>query len=200
MRKAPGLAAVAVCLVWASALTPALAETKQEYNWCYAPEASDDETIQGCTAMIESGKYTGIKLSDAYDNRGVGFNGKKQYDQSIPDFIKAISLNPRNFQAFNNRGNAYYNKEQYDAAMESYDASLRISPTYDKAHKNRGNTFYMVGLNSRAIDDYNEAIRVNPRYASAYYDRSLARRKKGDIAGADADLAKARQLKPNSGW
>lgn len=200
MRIGSWFAAGTVCLALASAATPASAETKQEYDWCYAPEATDDQTIQGCTAMIESGKYTGIKLSDAYDNRGVGFNGKKQYDLSIPDFNKAVSLNPRNFQAFNNRGNAYYNKENYDAAMEDYDRALRISPQYDKARKNRGNTYYAVGLNSRAIEDYNEAIRINPRYANAYYDRSLARRKKGDIPGADADLAKAKQLKPNNTW
>ena len=200
MRMIPWFAAGAVCLPFASAVTPALAETKQEYDWCYAPEATDDRTVQGCSAMIESGKYTGVKLSDAYDNRSVGYNGKKQYDLSIPDFNKAVSLNPRNFQAFNNRGNAYYNKSDYDAAMEIYDQSLRISPQYDKAHKNRGNTLYAVGLNGRAIEDYNEAIRINPRYANAFYDRNLARRKKGDIAGADADLAKARQLKPNSGW
>ena len=200
MRLTPWFAASAVCLTFVSAVVPARAETKQEYDWCYAPEATDDQTIQGCTAMIESGKYTGVKLSDAYDNRGVGYNGKKQYDLSIPDFNKAINLNPRNYQAFNNRGNAYYNKEQYDDAMDSYDGSLRINPQYDKAHKNRGNTYYAVGLNGRAIEDYSAAIHANPRYANAYYDRSLARRKKGDIAGADADLAKARQLKPNSGW
>ena len=200
MRIMPNLGVGVVCVLLASAVAPALAETKQEYDWCYSPDASDDETVRGCTAMIESGKYTGVKLSDAYDNRGVGFNGKKQYDLSIPDFTKAISLNPRNFQAFNNRGNAYYNTERYDMAMENYDQCLRISPQYDKAHKNRGNTFYVVGLNSRAIEDYNEAIRINPRYAAAYYDRNLARRKKGDIPGADADLAKARQLKPNNTW
>ena len=92
MRIKPVLGASAVGLVLASLVMPALAETKQEYDWCYAPDATDDQTIQGCTAMIESGKYTGAKLSDAYDNRGVGFNGKKSYDRSIADFNKAIGL------------------------------------------------------------------------------------------------------------
>jgi len=190
----------AIVLVLGSLALHARAETKQEYDWCYDPAATDDQTIQGCTAMIESGKYTGVKLSDAYDNRGVGFNGKKQYDLSIPDFRKAISLNPRNYEAFNNLGNAFYNKEQWNDALDSYDASLRINPQYDKGHKNRGSLYYAVGLYSRAIEEFNAAIRANPRYAAAYHDRSMARRKKGDIAGADADLAKARQLKPNSGW
>jgi tetratricopeptide (TPR) repeat protein len=199
MRVVRCLRIAAIGVVLATMAMPVLAETRQEYDWCYDPDATDDQTVQGCTAMIESGKYTGIKLSDAYDNRGVGFNGKKQYDLSIPDFKKAVSLNPRNYQAFNNLGNAYYAQEQYDDAMESYDASLRINPLYAKGHKNRGNTYYAVGLYGRAIEDFNAAIRADSRYANAYYDRSLARRKKGDIAGADADLAKARQINPKLG-
>lgn len=197
MRKAPWFAAGAVCLAIASATTPAFAETKQEYNWCYAPDASDDETVQGCSAMIRSGSYSGVKLSDAYDNRGVGYNGQKKYDLSIPDFNTAISLNPRNYQAFNNRGNAFYSSGDYDRAILDYNASLRIDPQYAKAFDNRGNAYYVKGQLDRAIQDYTQAIRFNAQYAKAYYDRGVAKRKKGDIKGADADLAKARQINPN---
>ena len=45
--------------------------------------------------------------------------------------------------------------------------------------------------------DYNDAIRINPQYASAYRERAVLKRTTGDTGGADADLAKAKQLDAN---
>jgi hypothetical protein len=43
------------------------------------------------------------------------------------------------------------------------------------------------------------AIRLNPNLAEAFYNRGLAKRAKGDSAGGDADIAKAKQLNPSVG-
>jgi Flp pilus assembly protein TadD len=51
----------------------------------------------------------------------------------------------------------------------------------------------------RAIADYTEAIRLTPKDADVYYNRSVARKALGDSAGADTDIAKARELNPNVG-
>ena len=42
-----------------------------------------------------------------------------------------------------------------------------------------------------AIADFSKAIELDPKDAGAWFDRSLARKAKGDQAGADADLAQA---------
>jgi Flp pilus assembly protein TadD len=44
-----------------------------------------------------------------------------------------------------------------------------------------------------------QAITLNPNDAIAYNNRGLAKRDKGDAAGADADIAKAKQLNPSIG-
>jgi tetratricopeptide (TPR) repeat protein len=44
---------------------------------------------------------------------------------------------------------------------------------------------------------YNEAIRLKPDYASAFYNRSIARRAKGDLEGALQDCNEAIRLKPD---
>ena len=53
---------------------------------------------------------------------------------------------------------------------------------------------YTMKHNAEAIRDLDEAIRLNPNYGNAYINRSAARRASGDNAGAEADLAKARQV------
>jgi len=48
-----------------------------------------------------------------------------------------------------------------------------------------------------AIDDYNEALRIDPKLASSLYGRGLAKLKKGDATGANADIAAARAIEAN---
>ena len=45
-----------------------------------------------------------------------------------------------------------------------------------------------------AIDDYDAALKINPNLAGALHGRGLARQKKGDNAGAEADMAAAKAI------
>lgn len=49
-----------------------------------------------------------------------------------------------------------------------------------------------------AIDRYTQAIKLSPNYADAYVKRGLARRTKGDLAGAIDDYEKAISIDPKS--
>jgi tetratricopeptide (TPR) repeat protein len=51
-----------------------------------------------------------------------------------------------------------------------------------------------MGLFDTAIDDYNSALRLDPKLASALYGRGLAKRKKGDKLGSDADMSAAKKI------
>ena len=50
---------------------------------------------------------------------------------------------------------------------------------------------------TRAIADLDRAVELAPGNAAALYNRGLAKRQTGDTAGADADVAKAREIDPN---
>ena len=56
-----------------------------------------------------------------------------------------------------------------------------------------------MGQFDSAIDDYNSALRFEPKLASALYGRGLAKRKKGDSSGADADIAAAKTIEAKIG-
>jgi tetratricopeptide (TPR) repeat protein len=58
------------------------------------------------------------KLVKAYNNRGIAYIWKKQYDLAIADFNKAIELDPKNGKAYNNRAIVYSYQGENDKARQ----------------------------------------------------------------------------------
>ena len=54
--------------------------------------------------------------------------------------------------------------------------------------------YLKMGRFDSAIEDYSSALRIEPKMASALYGRGLARIKKGDASGGNADVTAAKNL------
>src|SRR5262249_47736673 len=125
---------VAVALLLAAAA--ASAQTPQERRWCDGEEAATaDQRIAGCSAVI---KAQGDKLAEAFNNRGIAYRLKGDYDRALQDYGQAIRLNPKFAAAFVNRGVAYDKKGEYDRAIQDFEQAIKLKPSVE-AHFNRGN-------------------------------------------------------------
>ena len=51
-----------------------------------------DTVIDGCTAVIQSGREPPEKLATAFDNRGVAYRHKGEYERALQDYEQAIDL------------------------------------------------------------------------------------------------------------
>jgi tetratricopeptide (TPR) repeat protein len=51
-----------------------------------------------------------LRYAWAYDNRGLAYYRKGDYDKAISDYSNAIETNPKLAKPYNNRGLAYYYK------------------------------------------------------------------------------------------
>src|ERR1700674_4625480 len=86
----------------------ALAQTAQERRYCEGEDgASVPQRIDACSAVIKAGRDKGDKLAEAFNNRGVGYRLKGDYDRAIADYAQAIKLNAKLVAAFVNRGVAH---------------------------------------------------------------------------------------------
>jgi len=60
----------------------------------------------------------------------------------------------------------------------------------------RGFVYLKLGQFDNAIADYNAVLKLKPKLAISLYNRGLAKQKKGDSAGGDADIAAAKAIDP----
>ena len=140
----------------------ASAQTDKQLSVCDDPNATDDQTISGCTAGIQSGRYSGGVLAIIFYNRGFAYDNKSEYDRAIQDYDQAVKLNQNYAKAFSNRGLAYYNKGQYDRAIQDYDQAIKLNPNDAKAFRNRGLAKAKKGDKAGAEVDLATARRIDP--------------------------------------
>jgi tetratricopeptide (TPR) repeat protein len=203
MRQEPGtkmsqivrttFAVLAFSLAVVLAPTVAFAQTPQDWALCLGLDLrSPDFPIQGCTAVIETGRQVLERLAAAFNNRGVAYRVKGEYDKAIADFNEAIKLRPEFANAFNNRGVAYRNVGDLGRAVADYDQAIRLKPDYTAAFYNRGIALNQRGEYERAVVDFTSVLRVDPNNATVLYRRGAAYLSEGDVVAGNADIAAAK--------
>ena len=131
-----------------------------------------------------------------YNNRGINYGEKGEYDLAIKDFTKAIELKPDYAIAYNNRGAVYRSKGEHDLAIEDCNKAIQLKSDYAEPYSNRGSAYRNKADYNRAIEDYNKAIQLKQDFVQAYYNRGLAYHEKGELDIAITDYSKAIELKP----
>jgi tetratricopeptide (TPR) repeat protein len=157
-----------------------------------------DEQIAACTALIQSGRWSGTGLASIFGNRCFAYNNKGEFDRAIADCNQVLTLDPKNAHAFNSRGNSYVYKHEYDRAIEDFDEAIRLDSRYVQAFNNRGNAYKYKGQYDRAIQDYDEAIKLDPKFAIAFNSRGSAFYEKGQYGRAIEDFDEAIRLDPKN--
>jgi tetratricopeptide (TPR) repeat protein len=176
----------------------ALAQTPQEWLLCLSQDfSSPDLPIKGCTAIIQTGQQVIGRLATAYNNRGVAYRLKAEYDKAIDDFNEAIRLRPNSPITFNNRAVSYRNKGDFDHALADYDEAIRLNPNYIAAFYNRGLLFDEKKEYERAIDDFNVALKIDPQNPIVLFRRGEAFLKEGSAGAGNADIAAAKAINPD---
>ncbi len=175
--------------------------TPQQLDWCknMSDAYSPDLRIQGCTAAIQSGQWSGKDLAWAFTDRCFGYYVKRDYDSAVGDCTQTIGLDPDNAYPYQLRGAAYLGKSDYSDAIADFSKAISLDPKNAVAFFNRGNAYFGKGDYSDAITDFSKVISLDPRNAAAFYNRGNAKRANGDTAGATADIVHATQLQPGIG-
>jgi tetratricopeptide (TPR) repeat protein len=132
----------------------------------------------------------------AFLARGSAYSAKREFARAITNFDQALRLDAKSAAALNSRCWARAMIGQLDQALADCNESLRLSGdpyTLDS----RGLVYLKLGRFDPAIADYTAVLKEIPEFADSLYGRGLAKRKKGDAAGGEADVAAAKALRPD---
>jgi tetratricopeptide (TPR) repeat protein len=187
----PWLRSGAMVLISCVLCHTALAVTQQDIDACYGSSATDDQAIEACSTMIQSGAATGPNLAAAYYNRGISYDNKGSYDLAIEDYSQAIQLRPSYPHAYYNRGVAYDNKEQSAQATQDFTQAITLQPDYALAYAGRCWVGAKQGDNlDQALADCNRALELDPTGVNALNNRGFVylKMKKYSESVADYDL------------
>lgn len=95
-------------------------------EWDKCTGSGLEADLESCTAVIDSGRFSGEALAVSYLARGFDYLSRNQPDSAIADFNNAIRLEPTWETGFEGLGNAYNLKADYADAIKSYDKALGI--------------------------------------------------------------------------
>ena len=157
--------------------------------------------------------------ASAFANRAETYQKKNDFDHAARDYDEALRLKPDFKTIWSGRCWIRAVLGELQAALADCNKALQFEPnyatTYDAqvislkigpresylavTHDARGLIYLKLGQFESAIDDYSSALRFDASLASALYGRGLAKRKKGDASGADADIAAAKTIQAKIG-
>ena len=94
--------------------------------------------------------------------RGSAFLGKNDADSAIPDFERAIYLDPRFAEAYYLRGQAHAKKGFYYQTIIDATEAIRLRPDYAQAYNQRTVAYFKRNSLEHALADLNHAVKLDP--------------------------------------
>jgi len=158
---------------------------------CTSVELSSKAIIKNCSIFIDRGWLSGEHLAEAYNSRGIGYDEDGQTDLAISDYRRSIELNPNQSNAYHNMAVLYVGRGDLPLALKFFDEAIARGAVNVGVRTRRGLVLLRLTRYGEAFD---AIIRDNPQHFGAHYLRGLAKKRSGDGAGGDADIAQARKL------
>jgi len=116
-----------------------------------------------------------------YNNIGIYYDQRGDYEKAIPYFQQAIAVEPDYDEALFNLGIAHAALKQTDQAIYYYQKALALRPTDPKILFNLGVSYMSKKLMGPAAIAFQEALRLDPKMTQARmfldYARSQLRKK-----------------------
>lgn len=159
------LAALAVaCTLSASASSNTIAECFSENN---------ARRIAGCSELIENPNLDSGTKSLAYAMRALALSLEGSLAQALPDYDRAIELDPSSAMALNNRAWVLYKLDRLSEGMTDVERSLAIAPASPHAHDTRAHIRQAQGERTAALRDYEQAMRFGGEHLVKLYQCGL---------------------------
>ncbi len=105
----------------------------------------------------------------SYYQKGLKFESQKEYLKAIEQYLKAIELNPRYFDAYFHLASCYYILEKYEEANDIIQKGLKLEKEDNPSQLLYAKILIKLGQLSKAEGICDLIIQKNPTFLDAYF-------------------------------
>ncbi len=156
-------------LLWSKVLEiyPESAKADFALGDAYFKKGELDKAIEHYQKVLgKSGKEKengGQHRSIVYNDLGLIYLEKKDYDSAIAEFKKGLEINPGSPLIRNNLGIAYIGKNEYNSAASEFRKAIEINPKSEEAYFNLVRIYLDQGEYREAGEILRQLEKVNPQ-------------------------------------
>uniref|UniRef100_G1T9J7 Tetratricopeptide repeat domain 6 n=2 Tax=Oryctolagus cuniculus TaxID=9986 RepID=G1T9J7_RABIT len=168
-----------------------LADCLYNLGLCYTEEGNIQMAFDYFTRAVK----VNPDFAESFYQRGL-CKVKLHKDNSILDFNRAITLNPKHYQAYLSRVAYYGLKGRYSKAILNCNEAIKVCQKNVRAYLYRGVLKYYNKSYKLAIRDLTTAINMDKRNYVSFYNRALCYTKIGENQTALTDYGIVLLLDP----
>lgn len=135
-----------------------------ELGHIYKDNGDSDNAFKLFTEAIPKihGNCDKTGVARIYEGLGLVYYDRKQFDEALENFNKALELNQLSKTIYTNLGAAYIAKGDRKKASEYLYLAIQINPNDAVAHNDLGDLLAQDGLIAEAQKEFRKALKIDP--------------------------------------
>jgi protein O-mannosyl-transferase len=114
-------------------------------TWLQAAIYKDEETLWRATLATNPNSWL------AHNNLGLRLAVADRVEESLPEFERAVALDPEYAEAHNNLANTYARLDRPDDAVKEFEKTIALNPRLSQAHANVATLLLKMGRSDEAM-------------------------------------------------
>ncbi|MEG3088094.1 DUF3857 domain-containing protein [Sphingomonas sp. PB4P5] len=155
------------------------------------------KTVEALALLDERIAAGGQDMASYLESKGQVLSYAGRGAEAVAAIDLAVKQKPSNPMLLNARcWSKAINKLALDTALKDCTRSIELGESPAGAFDSRALVYFRLGRIDDALTDVEAALNLSPNQEGSLYLRGVIRRRKGDNAAGDADLAAARLIMP----
>lgn len=125
---------------------------------------------------------------------GITYKLAAKHHMAIPEFKKALEIDPNYARTHFHLGLAYSRKGEYGQAIAAHRKAVEIDPDYAEAHIALGLAYWRSGMLDEAISTYEKVLELDPNLNFMHYFLAALYYRKGEYSRAIEHYDRATEL------
>ncbi|HUY95108.1 MAG TPA: tetratricopeptide repeat protein [Terracidiphilus sp.] len=126
-----------------------------------------------------------------------GFFKRGDYAAAIPEWRKALAMEPEDARAHNGFGETLARDGKGDEAVAQFRTAVAEKPEYAEAHNNLGVVLASLGKTTQAAAEFNQALEISPGYADGHNNLGRLLLEQQRVPDAINEFQAAIEINPN---